>query len=245
MGGHEPTGITITFPIFHQVSLQRAQRELSACLSQNHVEWLRPSSQGLWLFRSDAFKIQFPDYSTEVWLRGDILIPMDHDVQKIGDEYRTSCQFVVTPEMIEEQMPKKVFLSHKGADKPMVRLYKDALESIGIAAWLDEDAMSAGAELERGLLAGFQDSCAAVFFVTKNFHDAGFLATEVNYALGEKRVKGERFSIITLLIGEGAASSAIPDLLKPYVWKNPATELQGFTEIVRALPIKLGPPVWK
>jgi hypothetical protein len=151
MGGHEPTGITITFPIFHRAGLQQAQRELSACLFQNHVEWLRPSSQGLWLFRSDAFKAQFPDCSNEVWLRGDVLIPMDHDVQERHNEDCTYCKFVVTPQMIDEQTPKKVFLSHKGADKPMVRLYKDALESFGIAAWLDEDDMTAGAELERGL----------------------------------------------------------------------------------------------
>jgi hypothetical protein len=155
-GGHEPSGVTITFPIYHQVSLQKAQKELAALLSQNHVEWLRPSSQGLWLFRSDAFKTQFPDYSNETWLRGDILIPMDHDVRRSGDEDYTYCQFVVTLEVIEEQMPKKVFLSHQGADKPIVRRYKDALESVGIVAWLDEDAMPAGAALEARTFARIQ-----------------------------------------------------------------------------------------
>ena len=142
-------------------------------------------------------------------------------------------------------MPKKVFPSHKGADKPMVRRYKEALESVGIVAWLDEDAMPAGVELERGLLAGFNEFRAAVFFVTESFRDAGFLATEINYALGERRTKQERFSIITLLIGELADSIAVPPLLRPYIWKRATTELVGFTEIVRGLPVKLGSPAWK
>jgi hypothetical protein len=242
----DPVGVTITFPLYRHVSLHRAQTELAALLSQNQVEWLRPSSQSLWLFRSQMFKAQFPDYLDEAWLRGDVLIPMDHDVHRPTvpdrEEDHTYCRFVVTPDVIEDQMPKKVFLSHKNVDKPIVRRYKEALESIGIVAWLDEDAMTAGVELERGLLAGFKESCAAVFFVTESFRDEGFLATEINYAISEKRTKGERFSIITLLLEEAAQ---VPPLLSPYVWKRPSTELVGFMEIVRALPIKLGPPFWK
>src|SRR6476619_6100698 len=118
MGGQEPTGVTITFPMYHQASLHQAQRELATRLSAEHVEWLRPSSQGLWLFRSDVFNSQFPELSGDSWLRGDILIPMDHDVENIRDQDFTYCQFVITPEVIEEQMPKKVFLSHSGPDKP-------------------------------------------------------------------------------------------------------------------------------
>jgi hypothetical protein len=191
----EGPGVTITFTMYDRFSLQEAQKYLAALLSREHVDWLCPSSQGLWLFRSNSFKTNFPDYSEEAWLRGDILIPMDHDVRKMfdGKEDFTFCIFAVTPEVIEEQMPKKVFLSHSRLDKPKVRTYKAALESVGIVAWLDEDAMTAGIELERGLLAGFNESCAAVFFVTPNFRDENFLATEINYALAEKRSKGDRF----------------------------------------------------
>jgi TIR domain-containing protein len=203
-------GVTITFSMHGQVSLQRAQNELTALLSQNQVEWLRPSSQNLWLFRSQMFKDQFPDFFNEAWLQGDVLIPMDRDVQRRHNEDFTYCRFVVTPDVIEDQMPKKVFLSHKGVDKPMVRRYKDALESVGIAAWLDEDAMTAGVELERGISDGFEQSSAAVFFVTESFRDEGFLATEIEYARREKRKKGKRFSIITLLLDDAAQ---VPPLL--------------------------------
>jgi hypothetical protein len=47
--------------------------------------------------------------------------------------------------------------------------------------------MSAGDDLERSLLKGMNDSCAAVFFITPNYIDDNFLATEVDYAIAEKR----------------------------------------------------------
>ena len=91
--------------------------------------------------------------------------------------------------------PGKIFLSHKGIDKPKVREFKQILEQLGFAPWLDEDAMTAGVELERELLNGFKESCAAVFFVTRAFEDGNYLATEVNYAIAEKRQKKEHFVI--------------------------------------------------
>ena len=40
--------------------------------------------------------------------------------------------------------PKMIFLSHKGADKTLVRSFKDTLQLLGFEPWLDEDAMVAG-----------------------------------------------------------------------------------------------------
>jgi len=139
-------------------------------------------------------------------------------------------------------IPMKIFLSHKGADKPLVREFKQTLHALGFDPWLDEDAMHAGVELERGILKGFKDSCAAVFFVTSNFKDESFIASEVNYAIAEKRAKGDRFAIITIVFGAGGV---VPDLLRPYVWKEPANEMEAFREILRALPICPGPVHWK
>jgi hypothetical protein len=109
--------------------------------------------------------------------------------------------------------PMKIFLSHKGFNKPLVREFATTLSLLGFDPWLDEDAMVAGTNLERGILKGFADSCAAVFFVTPEFKDEAFLATEVDYAIQEKRKKGGRFSIITLVFGEGAAKGNVPGLL--------------------------------
>lgn len=141
--------------------------------------------------------------------------------------------------------PSRIFLSHKGADKNKVRNFKTTLELLGFSPWLDEDAMAAGVELERGILKGFKDSCAAVFFVTPNFKDENYLASEVNYAMSEKRKKGERFSIITLVFQENERKGNVPDLLHTYVWKEPGSDLEALREIVKALPIKIGETSWK
>ena len=67
----------------------------------------------------------------------------------------------------------------------LVRAFKDTLQLLGFDPWLDEDAMVAGTKLERGIPTGFERSCAAVFFVTPNFSDENYLATEVDYAIQE------------------------------------------------------------
>jgi hypothetical protein len=141
---------------------------------------------------------------------------------------------------------KKVFLSHKGVDKEFVIDFKDTLEILGYDPWIDDDAMPAGTPLERGLLKGMQDSCGLVFFITPSFKDEGYLETEVNYAIQEKRKKGEKFAIITLqFVGGNGNVGEIPELLKTYVWKKPRTPLHAMREIIRALPIQVGEIDWR
>jgi len=113
--------------------------------------------------------------------------------------------------------PMKIFLSHKGADKPRIRNYHDTLKLLGFDSWLDEDAMTAGTNLQRGILQGMADSCAAVFFVTPNYVDDNFLATEIDYAIEEKRKKGDLFAIITLVLESEKRKGAVPELLRRYV----------------------------
>lgn len=141
--------------------------------------------------------------------------------------------------------PMKIFLSHKGVDKPKVREFKESLELLGFDPWLDEDAMHAGVELERAIAQGFKDSCAAVFFVTPNYIDEQYLASEVNYAIAEKRKKGTKFSIITLVYEIDGKKGLVPDLLAPYVWKEPRNDLEALRELIRALPVKVGDAYWK
>jgi hypothetical protein len=141
---------------------------------------------------------------------------------------------------------KKVFLSHKGIDKEYVIDFKKSLDLIGYDPWLDEDAMPAGTPLERGLLQGMQDSCGVVFFITPSFKDEGFLQTEVNYAIAEKRKKGDKFAIITLqFVDEDGDTGEVPPLLQIYVWKKPKSPLEALREIVRGLPIIPGIVDWR
>ena len=142
--------------------------------------------------------------------------------------------------------PMKVFLSHKGCDKPLVRRFKDALEQVGFQPWLDEDAMHPGVELERGILNGFKESCAAVFFITPAFVDEKYLATEVNYAIQQKREKGDRFAIVMLRLPDAEGNRGeIPELLRIYVWAEPESELDAFRQILRSLPIQPNAVTWK
>jgi len=136
----------------------------------------------------------------------------------------------------------KIFLSHKSVDKPLVYRYQRCLKELGFDPWLDEAAMAAGTNLERGLLLGFEQSCAAVFFLTESFIDEKYLATEIDYAIMQKRRKGNKFAIITPRYSN---SVAIPGLLAPYVYRDVADGLEGFTHLLAALPIELGPVRWK
>lgn len=136
----------------------------------------------------------------------------------------------------------KIFLSHKSVDKPLVYRYYHALKEVGFDPWLDEPNMAAGANLERELLRGFEESCAAVFFITENFKDERYLATEVDYAVIQKRKKDKKFAIITL---RHTNAAPVPGLLTPYIYKEVGNDLEGFRELVRALPIELGPIRWK
>jgi hypothetical protein len=162
-----------------------------------------------------------------------------------GDIQQDLDEALLQHEMEMGLCPMRIFLSHKGADKPMVREFKLTLEELGFDTWIDEDAMAAGVELERAILQGFKDSCAAVFFVTPSFQDKSYLSTEVNYAIQEKRAKSEHFAIVTIVFSEGSRKGVVPDLLKQYVWKEPESKIEAFREILRAIPIKVGQIQWK
>jgi hypothetical protein len=136
----------------------------------------------------------------------------------------------------------KIFLSHKTVDKPLVYRYFHALRRLGFDPWLDESNLPVGANLERGILRGFEESCAAVFFITESFIDEKYLAAEVDYAIMQKRQKDKKFAIITLRYSKAAP---VPGLLLPYIYKDVANDLEGFESLIAALPIELGPPRWR
>ena len=140
----------------------------------------------------------------------------------------------------------KLFLSHKGADKSMVREYFSILKMLGFDPWLDEDAMAWGTNLERGILQGFKDSCAAIFFITPHFKDEGYLATEIDYAIKEKRDKGDKFAIIAVRFRDSKGNKGdVPELLTPYVYGDPKSHLKALSGILKGIPLHVGPVTWK
>lgn len=248
-GSSKPPGLQITFPLSGYISDYEFSEILKEDLPKNNIEWLWHEA-GAWKLNSDLFKNSYDNYASEEWLNGTIepAISIEHKREKIFDREndKTYYKFIITPDMIQQQMPKKIFLSHKGINKPLVRQFSNALQILGLSPWLDEDAMNAGTDLERGLLSGFEDSCAAVFFITPDFKDESYLASEVNYAISQKRKKANKFSIITLVFSDAAGKKGtVPDLLRQYVWKEPESDLSALVEIVKALPVKIGEIGWQ
>ena len=167
----------------------------------------------------------------------------DLAAKKIGMVSEEARDLQAVPlEQIPDKNTTRIFLSHKSIDKPRVRKYYDVLKLLGFEPWLDVEDLSAGDKLDRSLLQGFNESCAAIFFITNNFKDEDFLATEVDYAISQKRKKGKKFSLITLRFDPNAN---IPELLEIYVWKDVQDDLQALFEILKALPVELGPVRWK
>lgn len=242
-------GLTVIFDFFRKESKRDALKDIKDILSYNGVNWLF-EVENKWFINIDNLKSQFNEFSDLEWFRGEInILPEYEDVEekhfnKI--ERKKILKIMITEKEIIDNYPKKIFLSHKGIDKPIVRDFKKTLEIIGFSPWMDEDSLNAGDELERSLLQGFKDSCAAIFFITPSFKDEDFLATEINYAIAEKRNKKEKFSIITLMFSDAEGKKGVvPGLLKQYAWKEPETYLEALREIIKALPIQIGKTLWK
>ncbi|MDA1667712.1 toll/interleukin-1 receptor domain-containing protein [Bacillus cereus] len=237
---HSNDGLSVDF-IFED---DFPQREFVNIISNyaEASEWLECEKNNFF-FNLDAIKQKHEDiFGNCTWMKGKILLEPEFDTQK----NKAIVNFSAIKERIELNQPMKIFLSHKGADKKIVREYHKLLLELGFESWLDEDAMVAGTSLDRALLQGFEESCAVVFFITPNYVDDGYLAMEIDYAIEEKRSKGEKFSIITLMLPDKSGQRGeIPRLLKRFVWKEPENSLEAFKEIIKALPIKLGNQMWK
>lgn len=187
-------------------------------------------SEAVELFRSLVIRPLVDDLSHQIGEAADMASPEERALQ------------AVPLNRIPKINETKLFLSHKSEDKVIVLRYYNALKEVGYEPWLDEPEMPAGSNLEREIFKGFSESCAAIFFITENFADEKFLAAEVDYAVMQKRKKGDKFVIITLRYPN---SAPVPKLLTPYIYKDVENDLEGFHEIIRALPVELGPTRWK
>lgn len=247
--GDDKEALNILFPRYSYVKERHALDWLKSTVQEKHIDWIR-FEKGRWLVDLDALFGVFPRLHRQPWAAGKVepIFELDHEeTEDFGRRKKeTTIRLIIRPEEIKNSMPRKIFLSHKGVDKPKVREFFTTLQMLGFMPWLDEDAMVAGVPLERALLSGMKESCAAVFFVTPSYLDENYLETEINYAMSEKRSKKDRFSIITLVLSEdGGKKGNVPELLKQYVWKEPASDLVALQEIVRALPIEPSGIDWR
>lgn len=144
--------------------------------------------------------------------------------------------------MILGLLKMKIFLSHKGSDKSLVRDYAMLLKELGFTTWFDEENAPAGSARNRVFSEGMAESCAAIFFITENFKDERDLGEEIDFALFQKRERGDKFAIIALCFQNGH----VPDILKQrFIYKEPKNDVIALYEIVKALPIKVGKVEYK
>jgi hypothetical protein len=134
-----------------------------------------------------------------------------------------------------------IFLSHKSIDKDIVRPYYQFLKELGLEPWLDEADMKAGDTLHREIADAFDQSCAVVFFVTKNFTDERWLKREVDHAINRSIERDGRFVIITLVFDD----AELPRPLQERLYVKVRNEVDAVREIIRALPIEVGPARWR
>ncbi|MBG6233499.1 hypothetical protein IWX76_000054 [Pedobacter sp. CAN_A7] len=259
-------GVTISFPLPMQLNEREAINFLKTHLPDQERGWLSFDKKK-WIINLTGFREIFKEGIVNMIERkkgmrqeqegifsgsfynptslklelfdGTIVIAPEVFHRDVFKGTRTTVNFIFNYDMLIDNQPKRIFLSHKSADKPMVRTYRDMLKALGFDPWMDEDDLIAGDKLHRGIEKGFRDSCAVVFFVTKNYVDEKYLATEVDYALSQKYDKADRFSIITLVISDGDVQPVVPRLLEQYVFKHPKSQFEGLTQILKALPLKL------
>lgn len=254
---HHDEGFRVQFSLSGKMNLRDAVRIVKDGLAGNEIEWISPRGHS-WILDVTAFlrwleehseqSAEHDDYLKRLeWLSG--VVPVEPEIDqesRHNGEVDTYLRFNIYREEYQVSTQTRVFLSHKGADKPMVERFYATLKLLGFDPWLDKEAMAGGAELHRGLRDGFRASCAVVFFITPNFRDEKYLRNEINYAVEEKTDKGTRFAIVTLVFSDDRGiKGVVPDLLGTYVWKEPADELEALQEIIRALPLGLGPPTWR
>ena len=227
-------------------SERQALRLLAEILTEQKVDWLSRDGDG-WHLNTDLLKKTGYLYQDGLeWLRGMLKVEPTIKTEGSVTGFQTSVAFEVYKEEFLVRKNRRIFLSHKSADKPLVRQFFETLKLLGFDPWLDEDAMPAGAELHRAIQQGFHDSCAAVFFITPSFRDEAFLRSEINHAVAEKTAKGDRFAIVSLSFpDENGAHVEPPDPLRSYLWKEPTSQLDALKEILRALPLAVGTPFWR
>ena len=256
--------IEIIFERSGKLSDRDMSREVQSIVNRGKFEFIRLVGKR-WIVNADFFRKNYPEHDKYPdWFRGNLSLEMEFyheekeeprysftnaDIptrEQTRKSYKTFATILMTEEIVMEHAPMKIFLSHKGVDKQLVRRYKNALEVVGFEPWLDEDAMPAGTNLDRAILQGMQNSCAAVFFITPNYVDDGYLAKEIDYAVQEEHVKKDRFKIIALVLeDESGKKGEVPVMLRRFVFQAPDHELTGFHQIIRGLPIQLGAPSWK
>ena len=242
ISGHrheDDEGYCVHFNLYDKYKEKDAYKIVTKLIEKSSIKWIKPTKRE-WIIDTELAKKELPDLEIYPWFKGTLYIEPELDVEdrdSFGEAKQESIyRLFILKEDVLMNSNNKVFLSHKGKNKPLIREFNFTLELLGYDTWMDEDAMNAGASLDRSLLDGMKKSCAAVFFVTPEYIDEGYLETEIDYAIQEKREKGDGFQIITLILCDRDGNKGnVPNLLRRYVWKEPKNDLEALREIIKSI----------
>lgn len=242
-GGYkqEAEGYCIHFDLHDKYKERDAIKVVSDTIEKSSINWLKPSKDE-WEIDTALLKKALPNLTIFPWFKGTLYIKPDFDTEEVetfGETKQESAyKLYILKEEVLMNANNKIFLSHKGINKPLIREFNATLKLLGYDTWMDEDSMNAGASLNRSLLDGMKKSCAAVFFITPDYVDEGYLEAEIDYAIQEKIEKCDDFQIITLSLSDDARNKGnIPELLRRYVWKEPDSDLAALREIIKSIPL--------
>lgn len=130
----------------------------------------------------------------------------------------------------------RIFLSHKGINKPLVEKIDRALRLLSLKTWFDRDDLAAGDTLVRGVDNAFAGCAAAVFFISADYVDAGVISKEIDRAVHETAMRKDSFRIIPLVLEQhGGSDEHVPGPFQTLVWKT-VDDIEIVPTILRALP---------
>lgn len=130
----------------------------------------------------------------------------------------------------------RIFLSHKGANKPLIDKVDQALRLLGLKTWFDRDDLAAGDPLVRGVDSAFAECSAAVFFLSGQFADAGVIQREIDRAIHEQAMRADGFRVIPIVLAQhGGSDDRVPAPLNTLVWKT-VDDVDIVPTILKALP---------
>lgn len=133
----------------------------------------------------------------------------------------------------------RVFLSHRGANKPLIDKVDQALRLLGLNTWFDRDDLAAGDPLVRGVDNAFSYCSAAVFFLSAQFVDEGVVQREVDRAIHEQAMRVDGFRVIPIVLAQhGGCDDRVPAPLRTLVWKT-VDDIDIVPTILKALPESL------
>jgi len=130
----------------------------------------------------------------------------------------------------------RIFLSHKGVNKPLVEKIDNALQMLNLKTWFDRNDLVAGDALVRSVDDAFAGCAAAVFFISEDFVDSGVIRNEINRAIHEQAMRSDGFRVIPLVLRQhGGNDDRVPGPFRTLVWKT-VDDVDIVPVILKALP---------